>query len=431
MLRLEKIEIAGFKSVGENVRVLFSPSNVSIIYGQNGSGKTSLLKVLHAVFSQDESTLLENEITKIIIDYSQDSEFKRISIEKIVKDIDHKNEIKSYYDWSELAESDLFDASSLSLGVDRGMTNQTIKIDPRIIYDFFRSPQGRKYSREMNVINLSEELSDHIRIYQSRYRNRTNNTSLEFEKKNLYLQSIKMDSIEEILMKHYKAARLTATKRIQSALFDTLSVAISLDDNVGPHKKNSIPSNFNQLIMENSARIIEALDDGSENNFKTKVIQILTEPKLVEELDKLKDHPILSQLLINMINELKLEKQMLSSINLLIDTFNSFLIRNKELVVSNDRVYIKAGESEHSINELSSGERHILTFLSLVLFEGGKRDFLIIDEPEISLNLRWQRLLMSLFSELVPETQIIVASHSPSLANNNPNFLCELESIKD
>lgn len=198
MLRLEKIEIAGFKSVGENVRVLFSPSNVSIIYGQNGSGKTSLLKVLHAVFSQDESTLLENEITRIIIDYSQGSEFKRISIEKIVKDIDHKNEIKSYYDWSELAESDLFDASSLSLGVDRGMTNQTIKIDPRIIYDFFRSPQGRKYSREMNVINLSEELSDHIRIYQSRYRNRTNNTSLEFEKRT-YICSL----LKWIVLKKY------------------------------------------------------------------------------------------------------------------------------------------------------------------------------------------------------------------------------------
>ncbi|MFJ1219573.1 AAA family ATPase, partial [Yersinia enterocolitica] len=145
------------------------------------------------------------------------------------------------------------------------------------------------------------------------------------------------------------------------------------------------------------------------------------------ELERLKKHPILSQLFLNMINELKLEKQMLSSINLLVDTFNKFLINNKELVVSSDKVYIKANDQIHSINELSSGERHILTFISLVLFEGSHRDLLIIDEPEISLNLIWQRQLMALFSELIPETQIIVASHSPSLANNNPQFLCELE----
>ncbi|HFL5819758.1 TPA: AAA family ATPase, partial [Enterobacter roggenkampii] len=119
-------------------------------------------------------------------------------------------------------------------------------------------------------------------------------------------------------------------------------------------------------------------------------------------------------------------KQMLSSINLLIDTFNRFLIQGKELIIKNEHIYVKVGRITHSISELSSGERHILTFLCLVLFEGGKRNILIIDEPEISLNIKWQRELLSLFSELIPQTQIIVASHSPSLANRNPQFLCEL-----
>ncbi|MDP0925218.1 hypothetical protein, partial [Klebsiella pneumoniae] len=79
-----------------------------------------------------------------------------------------------------------------------------------------------------------------------------------------------------------------------------------------------------------------------------------------------------------MINELKLEKQMLSSINLLIDTFNSFLINGKELLVNENQVVVKAGSVTHGINLLSSGERHILTFLSIILFEGRERDFLII-----------------------------------------------------
>ncbi|EKN3726132.1 TPA: AAA family ATPase [Yersinia enterocolitica] len=426
MFRIERIKISGFKAAKKNISVMFSPSNVSIIFGQNGCGKTSFLKILHAIFSRDESVLIQNEVNKIEIFYLRENKAYSTVIKKR-SDPSVKNDSKSDYDWSNFLNSDLSEASSLSLGVDRGMINQPLKIDSRMIYDFFRGPSGKRLPKDINLISLSEDLSDHIRLYQIRYRNRNNNNSLEFEKKNLYLQSIKMDNIEELLIERYRIARMTATKRIQSALFDTLSVAISLDGNVGPNMESNIPNNFNELILLNSDRIIEALDDGSENNFKNTVIQILNDPNLESELERLKKHPILSQLFLNMINELKLEKQMLSSINLLVDTFNKFLINNKELVVSSDKVYIKADDQIHSINELSSGERHILTFISLVLFEGSRRDLLIIDEPEISLNLIWQRQLMALFSELIPETQIIVASHSPSLANNNPQFLCELE----
>ena len=128
-----------------------------------------------------------------------------------------------------------------------------------------------------------------------------------------------------------------------------------------------------------------------------------------------------------MIDELEVEKLILSSINLLVDKFNTFLINEKKLVVNSHEVFIEIGDERHSVNELSSGERHILTFLALVLFEGQGRDFLVIDEPEISLNIRWQRELMSLFSALLPSTQIIVASHSAALAKRNPNYLAELK----
>lgn len=69
----------------------------------------------------------------------------------------------------------------------------------------------------------------------------------------------------------------------------------------------------------------------------------------------------------------------------------------------------------------------MITFLSLVLFVGNNRNFLIIDEPEISLNIKWQRSLINLFKNLLPNVQIIVASHSPFLAKNNPEYLAKLE----
>jgi ABC-type cobalamin/Fe3+-siderophores transport system ATPase subunit len=179
-------------------------------------------------------------------------------------------------------------------------------------------------------------------------------------------------------------------------------------------------------LTENKARIIEALDDGSENKFKAKVIEILGKVEEESDVNDVKKHPVLSQLFLNIIEELDAEKLVLSSINLLVDTFNDYLIEGKKLVINAREVYIVVNNDKHDANDLSSGERHILTFLSLVLFEGTGRDFLIIDEPEISLNIAWQRELMSLFSDLIPETQIIVASHSPALVKGNPNFLTEL-----
>ena len=80
MLRIERIHITGFKSDEKNVQILFSPSNVSIIFGLNGCGKTSVLKILHAIFTQDESILIENHVNTICLYYSNDGAAGKIII---------------------------------------------------------------------------------------------------------------------------------------------------------------------------------------------------------------------------------------------------------------------------------------------------------------------------------------------------------------
>ncbi|MNP51398.1 hypothetical protein D3C76_1457130 [compost metagenome] len=132
-----------------------------------------------------------------------------------------------------------------------------------------------------------------------------------------------------------------------------------------------------------------------------------------------------------MVDELQVEKQLLSSINHLIDTFNKFLIGGKKLEIVGNQLKILVRRSEHSVDYLSSGERHILTFLALVVTVGRGRNFLIIDEPEISLNIKWQRILMNVIQELVPLTQIIVATHSPIISKDTVDSLVKLEPLED
>jgi predicted ATPase len=172
--------------------------------------------------------------------------------------------------------------------------------------------------------------------------------------------------------------------------------------------------------------LLAALDDNSPNEFKSTVVKVLTDLNETNFESAVIATPLLRRLFQNMISELDAEKLALGSINLLVEKFNQFLIEGKKLVVTEEKVYVEVDGGQHSIHDLASGERHILTFLSLVLFHGQKRNFLIIDEPEISLNIVWQRELLSLFGELLPSTQIIVASHSPFLAKRSPALLTPL-----
>jgi len=421
MIRLEKFKVFGFKDKEKFAEVNFSKGPISVIYGANGSGKTSFLKVISAFLSQDDQVLNSLSVKEIRCTYSQDGEFNEVCV--------GKTEIS--YDWSALLYSPLKDTRSLALGVERGISTQSLRVAPSLIYEFLRRTLGgRKYSNsiEYNIRELSEDLALFIRRQQNQVREYANQT--EFSKSHENINNIKMENIEELLISRYRKAKYTANLRIQSALFTTLSDAL---DSNNSGEKYPIPKDFYESIINYRLRMIEALSDEDSketNQFKKKIIEILgalTADNYVSEIEK---KPLLLSLFSNMIRELVKEKLALGFVNLLIDTFNNYLIDDKKLVVSNSEIYISIGENKHSIHDLSSGERHILTFLSLVLFQGQDRDFLIIDEPEISLNIVWQRQLMDLFSKLVPKTQIIVASHSPVIAGKNTGFLTPLRTKK-
>jgi predicted ATP-dependent endonuclease of OLD family len=65
----------------------------------------------------------------------------------------------------------------------------------------------------------------------------------------------------------------------------------------------------------------------------------------------------------------------------------------------------------------SSGERQIVVILTHLIFNKNaqKANVLIIDEPEISLHVRWQEIFVDALRDANPATQIILSTHSPSI----------------
>lgn len=78
-----------------------------------------------------------------------------------------------------------------------------------------------------------------------------------------------------------------------------------------------------------------------------------------------------------------------------------------------------AGEADRqrSLKELASGERQVIIVLTYLAFLAGESSVFIVDEPELSLHLRWQGYLVDALRQLRPNNcQIIIATHAPEIA---------------
>lgn len=90
--------------------------------------------------------------------------------------------------------------------------------------------------------------------------------------------------------------------------------------------------------------------------------------------------------------------------------------------------YNKGAKIQESIFNLSSGEKQLIILIAcLSLLEDAKRSHVyIVDEPEVSLHITWQEKFIDALLEASPNTQFILATHSPSIiARNERRTWCE------
>lgn len=71
--------------------------------------------------------------------------------------------------------------------------------------------------------------------------------------------------------------------------------------------------------------------------------------------------------------------------------------------------------SKFMMSSASSGERELITYLFAIFALNVRNALIIIDEPELHLHPKWQRILLDLFEQLstLTNNQFIMATHSP------------------
>lgn len=120
--------------------------------------------------------------------------------------------------------------------------------------------------------------------------------------------------------------------------------------------------------------------------------------------------------------------------NLFIDIVNEmFAETGKYINIDNSRLeFVIDKENKHiSMYDLSSGEKQLLYILMTVLMEEQKNYLLFMDEPEISLHVDWQEILIDNILKLNPNCQLLIATHAPSLLLGGwQNYVKNITDIK-
>lgn len=171
---------------------------------------------------------------------------------------------------------------------------------------------------------------------------------------------------------------------------------------------------YGLLSFAQVRRIVEMIEGTRANSGRLKSLQGILEPFLSSMADRVDS---------------------LAAVQKSIDTFvtsvNSFLERKTLHFTTTDGIKLR-GKSHDDLepDNLSSGEKHLLLLLSNAMMARSTGALVIIDEPELSLGLRWQRQLLAELLKCTENSgvQFLVASHSVQIMGDLDDVVRPTES---
>lgn len=391
--------------------IIFKPSGVTIITGPNGYGKSTILRCIEALSEGDLYF------------------FSRLDFEKI--DI-VLNEVEKNITISK-SQDDLF-------------INRT-KLPIDVLYDKYKS-ELRRYPYLLKVEHdkwLDRRTGEIIDIYEHNLkRSLIENserhgliiTDDELPKKYANIVRQMKETIGNIYF--IKEQRLIKEKRSRSEQ-EVINVIEDLPSKF-KNRISDISSNYsavaNKLDSSYPNRLFDMESGITEEEYGQKMIEMATKFEKLRKYDisemqnstnvVFKDeHAKALKIYFDDFNEkYKVYDDFIAKLDLFTDIINSRL-SFKEIKISRESGIIVVDKDDEkrklSLSQLSSGEKQEIVLFYELIFESANDVLLLIDEPEISLHIVWQKMFMDDLLKIVNYRgiKVIVATHSPQIINNH------------
>lgn len=409
-------------------------SKLLILYGDNGSGKTTILKCLFHLLSPATNKQHRSQLARVP-----------------------------------------FRLFSVTLGVDTEVTAQ--RVDGNLVGSFDVSIR-----KQANVIATAKYTTDEsLKLVPEKKANSRRQFLAGLQALNLKLHLLSDDRkiITDLLpsedeeeegseqLRHeawrsLTASRIAALRSISEKADESTSLEKALRRLVDWIRKQAITGsgegevNVNSLYTDITKRIVSPFRPTPQG--KPELEHLIAELKIQatrsvsfarfglstelpsDELTSSLQNPraasqavLLDQILRPFVDGVRLRLNALESIHNTINTFveivNAFYQGKTVSFHLREGIKIKLPSGENlQPNLLSSGEKQLLLLLCNVLAAGDEPSIFIIDEPELSLNVKWQRKLIDALLECTKasRTQFVLATHSLELLTQHQHNVLRL-----
>ena len=342
--------------------------DLNIITGKNGAGKTTLLKLLWY--------LISGNLERIFPEIS----FETVSLSTVSFDVSiQQNKLGEITLFSTLlGETGLTTATPINVLNDtlQELTEQiALATQGSLFFPTFRRIEGGLRSGGLGSVaelemdqlqTLMSELSDDLSVYDHKY-----------------IASISTNDIGELLTQKYANINKEISDR-QARLLSEISQKIQ------GSSSEEIVAKTSQAVPSILADIQEVADERDRLNKPFSVLSELTQSILQYEAIRVVSRDVLGEAS----NEITLGK----------GTDGATLAGTRKAIAS---------------DKLSSGEKQMLGFLCYNAFS--ENTIIFIDEPEISLHVDWQRILLPTLLEQGTDNQFFIATHSPFIYAKYPD----------
>ena len=356
--------------------------DLNIFTGPNGSCKTTLLKLIWYFISGNlQQIVLEIPFHTISIQTDLfDFSMKRVEPDEIIFDYRFGKEDGMY---------EPIDIDTETGKVNRTDMDRVNSLEKRIVQTTKRSlffPTFRRIEGGFSRVTTETDslaimlLTSTPEMLQSAILGFSNKVSINGHK---FIASISTEDLGELLTQKYADIYQEITTRQSQVLED---ISKEMQNNPDKDKVSEIP--------QNPSAVLDAIQKVSEER---------------EQLSK----PF------SVLSELSRKILQYDAIRV-----TGRVVRGETtagITLGEGRDGITVGEAKDAISsdKLSAGEKQMLSFLCYNAFN--QRMAVFVDEPELSLHVDWQRLLLPTLLEQATTNQFFIATHSPFIYTMYPD----------
>ncbi|MGO4394901.1 AAA family ATPase [Variovorax sp. M-6] len=445
LVRVRSVKVSGLFGLYVHV-VTLKDDRVTIIHGPNGVGKTVFLKLTHAFISGRYAEFAKVRFDTFEVLFSDGSVAELISMRSQEKNTADSITVKFTDSKGESTQSDL-------QGEALNIHKHAINVAENLPYLTQVGPE-EFIDRTTDEVLTAEAVIE--RYGDASPRSRAKLTSKEPKGLRALRGRIKSHFIEAQRLIRVSSAsgqdwryRSGATRMTETVRAYSEDLKKQVDSTLADYAKQSqkLDQSFPQRLIEGSVqpfpldmlkremqrvetsrtrlRLIGLLDRGEEaqNPYPLQIAQL-------DNLDPTQIS-VMSVYARDTVMKLEVLEGLASRVELLLNILNK-KFTNKKVGISRESGLIVKGPDNQkiAINALSSGEQHEIVLLYDLLFKTTPNTLVLIDEPELSLHVSWQRSFLDDLLEVIKLARfdVLLATHSPYIVGDRSDLMAVLSS---